>query len=420
MPLLLFLSAQFTYKRFLVFWALTGMLFTHSWLTEPTTAQGIRSFAEYSTLGCGLIAMVSFIFSILLNNIKFSIKPSFYVVGIILYGLIEILSSLINNSTSIGVLISSVIVPIVFGLSYIYAFSKEEVKLILWGIVVLGIIDVFVSYYAFLARIFDMDSVFLISGFFTDRNGFGRYLSIVNIFVLIEFFLQKQNLKKFFFGMLILLIFIGIAIQNSRSGYIVYLVSSAIIVFASGSKTAKKMALILLPFVLLLFIFLINIRIHQERMNIINYSDLSRIYVFKAGINMIKAHPFKGIGFRKSEANIDEYADKKLPGMAIMKVIHNWFVAIWAEMGVLELIIFCLLNFIMLFSSLKNYLRSGFIDGKYYLFTFTSLVILMFDALVLPNYDYESIYWIILAIGTICLTKGEPLNSNLKSASALI
>ena len=29
----------------------------------------------------------------------------------------------------------------------------------------------------------------------------------------------------------------------------------------------------------------------------------------------------------------------------------------------------------------------------------------MIDALVLPNYDYESIYWIVVAIGAISLTK---------------
>ena len=46
MPFLLFISAQFTYKRFLIFWALTGMLFTHSWLTEPATPEFWHRFAD--------------------------------------------------------------------------------------------------------------------------------------------------------------------------------------------------------------------------------------------------------------------------------------------------------------------------------------------------------------------------------------
>ena len=110
-----------------------------------------------------------------------------------------------------------------------------------------------------------------------------------------------------------LMIFLGIVIQNSRSGYIVYLISSAIVVFASRSKTAKKVAFFLLPCILFLFIFLITVRIHTDKMNVANYSDITRIYVLKSGINMIKAHPINGIGWRMLERNIGKFADKKLP-----------------------------------------------------------------------------------------------------------
>ena len=56
--------------------------------------------------------------------------------------------------------------------------------------------------------------------------------------------------------------------------------------------------------------------------------------------------------------------------------------------------------------SVKHFFQSGFSEGQCaFLFTFVSLLILMLDGFVLPNYDYESIYWIILAVGTICLTK---------------
>jgi hypothetical protein len=418
MPFLLFISAQFTYKRFLVFWALAGMLFTHSWLTEPTTPEFWHRFALFSNFGCGLIAMLCFAFSLLVNKANFRFRISGYAIGMIVYGLIEAFSCVIHNSASIGILIFAVAVPIGFGLSYIYAFSIEDLKSVLWGIALFGIINVFISYSVFLARIFAWDSPFPISGLFTDRNGFGRYLSIVNVFILIEFLLQKQNLRKFVFGLLLVVIFLGILIQNSRSGYIVYLISSAIVVFTSGSKATKKIALISLPFILFLFIFLIIVRIHNEKMDVANYSDISRIYVFKAGINMIKEHPVIGIGFRKSELNINKYADKKLPAMGFVKAIHNWFVNIWAETGVFELIVFCWLNFIMMFSSFKHFTRSGFKDGKYSLFTFTSLIILMIDALVLPNYDYESIYWIILAVGTIWLTKRKYSSSALKTANS--
>ena len=163
MPFLLFISAQFTYKRFLVFWALTGMLFTHSWLTEPTTPEFWHHLAEYSNLGCGMVALICLAFSLLATRTKFRFRVSWYAVGMITYGLIEAFSCVIHNSTRITVLIFAVVVPIGFGLSYIYAFSKEELKSVLWGIALFGLINVLISYSVFLSNIFQADSPFPIS-----------------------------------------------------------------------------------------------------------------------------------------------------------------------------------------------------------------------------------------------------------------
>jgi O-antigen ligase len=104
-----------------------------------------------------------------------------------------------------------------------------------------------------------------------------------------------------------------------------------------------------------------------------------------------------------SEFRFQDYADKQLPGAIIVKSIHNWFVAVWAEMGIFGLIVFCWLNFGLMVESFIRFRQSGFVKGKYFVFTFTALLVLMIDALVLPNYDYENIYWIIVAIGLIAL-----------------
>jgi O-antigen ligase len=386
------------------------MLFTHSWLTEPTSPEFWNRLAVFSAFGCGIVALICFAFSLLVNKTKFRFRISWYAVGMITYGLIEAFSCAIHGSTSIGVLIIAVAVPIGFALSYLYAFSTEDLKSVLWGIALFGLLNIIVSFAVFAEDIFNIKSSFPISGFITDRNLFARYLSIVNVFILIEFLLHKRHLSRFFFGALMMVIFLGVLIQNSRSGYIVYLVSFAVVVFASGSKRVKKIAIIMLPCILALFVFQIAVRISADKMNIANSSDLGRIYVFKSGLNMIKAHPIGGIGFRMSELNIHKYADKSLPGLIYVKTIHNWFVNIWAEMGIFELIVFCWLNFVMMVKSYKAFSLASFSEGKYALFTFTSLLILMLDALVEPNYDYENLYWIILAVGAICLTKGNKVS----------
>jgi O-antigen ligase len=414
MQLLLFITNQFTYKRFLFFWAATGLFFTHSWLTEPTTSEAWNRFAKAGYIGCGLIAVLCFGFSFIINKSNFRFKISGYSIGMILYLLSAVISGVVNNSAYIAVEIVRIAIPIGFGLSFIYVLSEKDLRPVLFGFALYGLFNVIVVYAVFIANYFGIETVFSLSGFFTDRNGFSRYLSIVHVFFCIEFLSQNNKGRRVIYLAFIAIIFVAILIQNSRSGYIVYFISSTIIIFASGSKSVKKVAFFLLPIMLALFVYFTMNRLHSEKMLIVDYSDIGRIYVLKSGINMIKAHPIKGIGFRMSDRNLRQFADISLPGLYYMKTIHNWFVTVWAENGIFGLLVFFFLNFSIMHKSFKHFSHAGFTEGKYSLFAFTALVILMLDALVLPAYDYESIYWIILAIGAISLINTKQLSSSIR------
>lgn len=409
MSSLLFLSTQITYKRFLLLWTLVGMLFTHSWLTEPRSPELCNRIALLGTYSCGFIMLCCPVFSLFVNKWNLRIRISWPVIAIILYFLVAMISGIICNSTDLPAQAIRIGIPIAFGLSFMYAFSEDDLKKVITGIAVFGLAATFFAFAVFLAGGLGVETPFPISGLFTDRNGFGRYLSIVNAFFLIEILSATGKKQRIIHGAILLIIFLGILIQNSRSGYIVYLVSSSIIILASGSKPAKKIGIFFLPFVIGLFGYFLFVRVYSEKMNIANYSDLCRIYVFKSGTNMIKEHPIKGIGFRMSEANIHKYADKNIPGLSYIKTIHNWYVTAWAEEGIAGLLVFCWLSFGLMWETFMRFRQSGFLRGKYSLFAFTALLILMIDAIVLPEYDYESIYWIIIAIGGVSLTGKRPI-----------
>jgi O-antigen ligase len=398
MPLLFFISHLITYKRFLLLWAVLGLL-----LTDTLVTLHYFNVCRYATYFLGFTAGFGFLYSLLLNKHGLRIQVSKYGILMILYLLLAFLSMILNGAVDIFYHLFRLLIPLGFGLLYGYLYTIKDLKSIIYGLTIFGLINVLMAYPLYGLSSISPDQYMPQSGFFNDRNGFARYLSIINVFFLIEFLQSKKSVKKFFDGVFILLIFGSVLIQFSRSGYIVYFISTAIVLFMTGSGKIRKTAAILLPIILLLFGSFTIARIKADKMSIVNASDIGRIYVFKAGINMIKAHPIKGIGYDMTPSRLKEFADNKLPGFNGLEAIHNGYVAIWAEMGIVTLIVFCVLNYMLMHNTMKQFLRLGFSEGKYFLFVFTAILILMIDALFLPNYDYENIYWIIVALGVIVL-----------------
>jgi O-antigen ligase len=413
MSYLFFITQQITYKRFLLLWAVLGLVFTDTTIAKNYPVVSGLIFHVF-----GISAFLGFFLSLLLNKFNFRFRLSIFEILMILYLLIVIVSMIANNATNIFHHFIRIAIPLGFGLLYIYVFSNKDFKSIIYAITIFGLVNVLMSYPLFFSNYLDIDTSLPSSGFFNDRNGFVRYLSIVNVYFLIEFLQSKRTFRKIIFGFFIFLIFGGVLIQFSRSGYIVYFISTAAVLFMSGLKTVRKVAIIILPILLILFASFTIARIRSDKMNVFNASDIGRIYMLKAGINMIKAHPIKGIGYEMTESRLKEFADKKIPGIFFVTAIHNWFIANWAEMGIFGLIVFCLLNYFLLHDTLKYFYKLGFIKGKHFLFIFISLLILMIDGLFLPNYDYENIYWIIVALGAIILRDVPEYPANITPPTA--
>ena len=385
------------------------MLLTDSWVAVHYSA--LCMFWEYVI---GSIALVSFIISLLVNRSNFRFQVSLCEVLIILYLALAVFSGIIHHSAFFTYNISRVAIPLGFGLSYIYAFSRKDWKYIIYGLMLFGMVNVVMSYWIYFSGVFNVETPFPVSALYGNRNDFAKYLSIVSVYFLIELLVQKKKGLKLFYGIFLIVIFGAILIQYSRSGYIVYFISSTAVIFLCGSKSVKRVALIILPVILALFIYFTMVRIQSDKMNIANGSDLGRLYVLRAGINMIKAHPVLGIGYGMSQTKNGEYAVKSLPGLKGLTAIHNWYVVVWAEMGILGLVVFCALNYTLMHKSIRRFFKLGLFDGKQSLFVFNSLLILVIEAFVQPISDYQDIYWIIVAIGVIDI-KSEKNYQNVKA-----
>lgn len=283
MPYLLFLSTQFTYKRFLLLWAVVGLFLSDSRFTYH---YGLIAADIINLLG--IVCLVCTLYTLLIARSNFHFKISAFTVGILLYLLIAIISGLINRSMYFTNFIFRLAVPVVFCLSYIWVFTRNEVRTIVYALTIFGLVNVIIAYLVFFLTIAGNDAPFYISGLFNDRNGFSRYLTIINSYFLIEALTQRKKRQAIPYWAFIAIFFLGILIQYSRSGYVIYVICSALIVFTCGSKSAKKLAVWIIPLVAIVFMLFTYHRVIADKMNIVNYSDLTRVYLLKAGIKYDK------------------------------------------------------------------------------------------------------------------------------------
>jgi O-antigen ligase len=400
---LLWIASQMTFRRFLLLWALVGMVVTHSWLSEPDSPPWAHLVALLGTLFFGGTAFYGMFSMVCLQRAGFKLKIPWYVMLPCLYVGVVLVSLLINPSTITLFQILQLVIPIFLCFCYIYVFSSQDISKILTAGTVFGLINLVLVFYLFVLLRNGAESVFPSSGLITDRNGFAKYITIFHVFVLIEFLVQRSTRKRIVLGSVLLFMFLGVLILYSRSGYIVYFLSTALVIGMCESRIIKRLSLIALPIVVLLFAIFTYQRITADRMNVVNASDIGRVYVLKAGINMIKAHPIRGVGYRQSDLKIGQFAKRDLPGLFNIITIHNWYINVWAEMGITGFIIFSLFNLALLVATYKRFRALGFVKGQYALFSFVTLLVTLFDAQVLPNYDYESLYWIVVAVAVISI-----------------
>lgn len=403
---LFLLTSKLTYTHLILIWSFTAVIFTHSSFlhssdspVSPDLIIGI--YWVYLLMCCG-----GFVLYKIKENNDFTFVFDRYTVLVFSYfgtGLLSVLANTSHFSQSVFFLLTSFLSAVI-GLIYIQVISPAETKKILHLIFWFGVINAAVSLLLFAYNGFAMSTTLNTAVSFTDRNLLSRYLCVVNVFVLIELckgFQSRVIRKRYVIAWV--LISLCIITQLSRSGYALYLFSTAMVLFSYPGKRVKVITVISIIVFGLLFAFLISIRIKQDRMDVANYTDLQRVALLKGGYNMIKDSPLTGIGYKMSQFRYQEYADKNLPGIQGVTVIHNIYVSVWAEQGVIGLIIFIVLNFSLI---IKNYLlfrKNNFYQGSLPLFCSVSLLLFMIHGLVYHDFDYEGFYWIIIALSIISL-----------------
>jgi O-antigen ligase len=406
--LLFWVSTQLSFRRFLLFYSVLNIFFCESIFRYPQSFP-YPSFVLYLYVFYFVCSAVWF-FLFCLEQPPFSVfRVNGSHVIVFLFLLSAAVSLIINRSaihdkTPFGQL-AYLLMATSFAFMYAHVYSRSFLPRILDLIAFLGLLNA-LSYILLLA----MGSFGPGTGeavLFADRNFFARYLAIANSYFLIKILSKPDSSRKQDFYSIagILIIFLGLLPLLSRGGYVVYFVSTIFVLVSSKSAANLKAAFVLGVVLIALFSSLILFRIHKDQMNVVNMSDIHRKTMLLTGLNMIRSRPLFGVGYGLAPLRESEYRDKRLPGMPNTTAIHDVFIAIGAEQGLIGLSFFLILNVSLFVQHFKRILKQPFQQMKYSVFCCSSIGIFMIDGLVLPTILYEGIYWIIIAVSMIALSE---------------
>jgi len=347
----------------------------------------ITSTAKFNTSLSDIFLVITVILIFLdFKNFKqkFNCKYLWYFIGVFS---VIILSHIFNKSidNSLTILLSESIKFIIVAIYFYLGFnsissSKEFTNLIyswmigLWITILVGIyiqINFLLGKNIEWHEILGDNSRFM--GGFTDPNLAGTYLSISFFIVLIFIKLSKKKLLKSIGFITLIFTFICIILTQSRGTFIGFGIAS-LLYFILNIKKYYKSILILGIAGITMFLIIVDFdftcldssfsqSVIDRTYSVINGQDqyIIRKNLTIASFQIGLDNPVLGVGKGNFRKVSKPYLDKLFNGeqskehlTALWSIPHNTFMGIFAEMGLIGIILFCSIFLILVKNLLRN------------------------------------------------------------------
>ena len=300
-----------------------------------------------------VLAMVFFFIKKRNNFIQnFLILPKFIFIAILLIIIGVLMSILFNNAyaTGFAILKSWFLIPIIFSCLLYDTLNSER-----------AVEKVFMSIYFSTAIIGLISIIYKVAGsvtydnrleaFYLSPNYLSMYLSpgiFFGCYFLIKSFQEKACSYKFFTNVVLLtFIFIPLYYTYSYGAWLAVFVSFLILLVLFANRKHLLAASAVVVITMLIFIFQTNSprfsNLFAERSSL-----ASRIMIWNASFLMIKQHPLLGVGpgnFQTAYLSLQKYFPPYLEWAVPQP--HNLLLAFWIQAGILGLIGFVLLLFLL-------------------------------------------------------------------------
>jgi O-antigen ligase len=180
-------------------------------------------------------------------------------------------------------------------------------------------------------------------------------MAILGVIIFSSVFIQDFNKYYRIFSLFISLSLFGlIYLSDARQGLLAYVLGCSLFLIVLTYSKSKKMGLVAIFFSLVVFMFALlgMLQIGPFEKLLYKPSVSVRGYYWRAGIEMLKNHPFTGVGMDRYGAYFMEYREVGYPlsyGFDITSSnAHNTFIQFFATGGILLGLSYLLINVFIL------------------------------------------------------------------------
>lgn len=242
-------------------------------------------------------------------------------------------------------------------------------------------------------------------GTFPHPNILAAFLLVGILFSLYLLFTSPKN-QQWLFYILLILNCAGLAVTFSRAGVaagvLVLVVYFAWLLFTrfEHQKIAWAIVAMVATTIVTTLVF------HQflfTRATLTDKAVKDRWFYNQVGFNMVKAHPWQGIGLGTSMLHMQQFTPASLMPWEIQP-IHNYYLLVAAEAGLVGLVIILLLFLWHLFTLARTIIKNrshGAGDDHLYQLTlamifFGFLLLMLFDHYFYTTHQPQLLLWLIL------------------------
>jgi len=253
-------------------------------------------------------------------------------------------------------------------------------------------------------------------------GAFIAYISVPIIFYFSKKFNNENYFKKFLYTLFYLFLFVTVALTGERLSFIIFFVSSLVILFLNTSFK-KFIILSLMPFFLLILIYFnsssFNNRVKDFNNIVLNFYDSSYGRLWESSYLLFDKNKIFGVGLKNYRVDCDNQIDPRpesIPQFCSSHP-HNFFLEILSETGLVGFFIFFIF-FIYLIFYLKDKIKSlknDTIFKKYSSLLYGNILILLIYVWPLKTSGSffttwnGSFFWLNLGIALL-ITKGKIKN----------
>lgn len=224
----------------------------------------------------------------------------------------------------------------------------------------------------------------LIRGKYAGITGqIGTNAFFITIFIAIIFcwFMESEESKEKYTGVLLFIVGIITILLTGKRGLLLFNATTIIlIIFIRNIKNKKYLFNIFLSIMIVALIIVGSIYLFQNINSVLSYTvdqDITsgRINIYQMVVELIKKSPYIGNGLYSVETIIGIKA-------------HNIYLQLWAELGIVGLVVYLYTMIVVLYKSIKTYI--GNVNNGFYnlVSVYIQIIFISYGILGNPLYDY--------------------------------